>query len=343
MCPLNGRKGACGILLTNTGTPAKPTPHAVRKYLSSFLMDKHVVSMNHFIWWFILHLAILPHRGRASAEKYMQIWTEAGSPFITAHEKIVHGLSAAFREESDLGPVEVRFGMNYGKPSIATALRELKAAGCTRLVVLPLYPQSAHSTTEASIDKVRKSLRRVFWHPQVEFINDYHDHPTYIKAIAAAAKHAGFDPHSDDQLLLSFHSIPLEHIEAGDIYEKQVGETVLAVTGELGLERKRWTIGYQSPFGDPRKWLQPFSTDILKRWGETGAESVFFVCPGFSVDCLETLYDVPAELEPAYLNALLVRGPEKQQGRFTYVPCLDRSKAQVRVLADVIRPHVKGV
>ncbi|MEG1513101.1 MAG: ferrochelatase [Raoultibacter sp.] len=340
---MNDREGVCGILLTNTGTPAKPTPRAVRKYLARFLMDKHVVLMNRFIWWFILHLAILPKRGQATAEKYAQIWQESGSPFLTAHEKLVHGIAAAFQEETELGPIEVRCGMNYGKPSITGALRELKAAGCTRLVVLPLYPQSAHSTTEAAIAQVRKSLHRVFWHPPVDFIENYHDHPTYIKAIAAAAKHAGFDPHSDDQLLLSFHSIPLEHIEAGDTYELQVGETVLAITDELGLERKRWTLGYQSPFGDPRKWLQPFSIDILTRWGEIGVKTVYFVCPGFSVDCLETLYDIPSELEPAYRNTYAAKAPEKQQGKFVYVPCLDRSKAQVRVLTDVIRPHIKGV
>ncbi|MEG1517524.1 MAG: ferrochelatase [Raoultibacter sp.] len=343
MCSVDGKEGICGVLLTNTGTPAKPTPHAVRDYLSCFLMDKHVVSMNHFVWWFILHLAILPKRGRASAKKYAHIWTEEGSPFLVAHDKLAHGLAAALREDTTLGPIEVRVGMNYGKPSIVGALRELKAAGCTRLVVLPLYPQSACSTTAASIDQVRKSLKRIRWRIPTDFIENYHVHPTYVKAIAAAARHAGFDPYSDDQLLLSFHSIPLEHIEAGDTYELQVGETALAITGELELERKRWTLGYQSPFGDPRKWLQPFSIDILERWGEAGVANVYFVCPGFSVDCLETLYDIEAELEPAYKNAFRTDEQEKQQGRFVYVPCLDKTKAHVKVLADIVRPHIEGV
>ncbi|MEG2982886.1 MAG: ferrochelatase [Raoultibacter sp.] len=340
---MSDEAGVCGILLVNTGTPSKPTPRAVRKYLSQFLMDKHVVSVNHFIWWFILHFAILPKRGHTSAEKYASIWTPEGSPFLIAHEKLVRGLTAAFAGDPTAPTVEVRCGMTYGNPSVSTALKQLKAAGVTRLVVLPLYPQTAHSTTAASLDCVRRVLKRMRWKLPCDFIEGYHVAPTYIKALAAAVRHAGFDPQGEDRLLLSFHSIPLEHIEAGDTYELQAGETALGITDELGLDRKRWTMGYQSPFGDPRKWLQPFSTDILARWGEAGGQDVYFVCPGFSVDCLETLYDIKAELAPAYYRALSADGAHRQRGKFVYVPCLDASKAHVKVLFDIVRPSIEGV
>ena len=147
-----------GILLVNTGTPDEPRPHAVRKYLARFLMDPRIVPMNRVGWWFVLHLFILPKRGRASAEKYARIWTDEGSPFTVAHGKLVRGLDAQLAEEG-LDAV-VRCAMSYSAPFVRDAVRELKEAGCTRLVVLPLYPQSAHSTTGSVSDGVARALRR---------------------------------------------------------------------------------------------------------------------------------------------------------------------------------------
>ena len=157
-----------GVLLVNTGTPAVPKPRAVRKYLAKFLMDKRIAPMNRAGWWFVLHLFILPKRGRASAEKYQKIWTDEGSPFTIAHQKLEAGLGAAFEDEGL--DVAVRCAMSYSDPSVLDCVRELKGAGCTRLIVLPLYPQSAYSTTGSvsdSVERLRRQLpRRPHLHPR---------------------------------------------------------------------------------------------------------------------------------------------------------------------------------
>ena len=375
-----------GVLLVNTGTPTVPKPRAVRKYLAKFLMDKRIAPMNRAGWWFVLHLFILPKRGRASAEKYQKIWTDEGSPFTIAHQKLEAGLGAAFEDEGL--DVAVRCAMSYSDPSVLDCVRELKGAGCTRLIVLPLYPQSAYSTTGSVSDSVERALKKARWDVPCDFVDNYHDDPTYIRAIAASIEHAGFKVDSDDKVLFSYHSIPLVDIEAGDTYELQTGATSLAVAGELGLDRRSWTISYQSRFDKGRTWLSPFTRPTLERLAQAAepGSRLFMVCPNFSVDCLETLYDVPYELEPLYRAVIagqkvnadeepgalentgkaaarcddahadladarrrqragddFRRGAHRQRSddeAFIYVPCLNRSKAHLKVLTAVLAPYV---
>ncbi len=333
------RGDSFGILMVNTGTPEEPRPRAVRTYLAKFLMDKRIAPMNRLGWWFVLHLFILPKRGKASAAKYACIWTDEGSPFAIAHQKLEQGLQAALAGEGL--PVTVRHAMSYSSPAVEDTLRALRDEGCTRLVVLPLYPQSARSTTGSVSDSVARALKKMRWDVPVDFIDNYHDDPTYVRAIAASIRHAGFDPESDDRLLFSYHSIPLVDIEAGDTYELQVGASSLQIASELGLDRNRWTIGYQCRFDKGREWLSPYTTDVLSRWAEAGGGRVFLVCPNFAVDCLETLYDVDHELKPFYFDRLREAGRAPRDGDFVYVPCLDRSRAHVKVLADVVRPYLE--
>lgn len=331
-------EGPCGVLLVNTGTPAAPKPHAVRKYLGKFLMDKRIAPMNRVAWWFILHLFILPKRGRASAKKYAEIWTDEGSPFTIAHEKLQQGLQQ-FYDESGRNVI-VRQAMSYGEPTIKHAVRELQNAGCTRLVVLPLYPQSAYSTAGSVTDSAERLVKGALAERTV-VVPDYHNNSVYARAIAASIRHAGFDPASNDRLLFSFHSIPLVDIEAGDTYELQTGASSLQIASELSLERTRWTIGYQCRFDKGREWLSPFTKDVLARWAQAGDGRVFLVCPNFAVDCLETLYDVEHELRPIYLDELR-RADRVLKGReLIYVPCLNKSKAHVKVLASVLEPYLE--
>lgn len=329
----------CGILLVNTGTPAAPRPQAVRKYLAKFLMDRRIAPMNRVGWWLILHLCILPRRGKVSAEKYKAIWSEEGSPFAVAHEKLVSGLSGVFEHEGR--NVVVACGMSYSEPSIRKAVRELKEAGCDRLIVLPLYPQSALSTTGSVSDSIGRELKKAHWDVPCDFVENYHGDPTYVKALASSLLHAGFAVDSTDKVLFSFHSIPLKDIEAGDTYELQAGSSSLQVAGELGIERSRWTIGYHCRFDKARDWLSPYTKDVLSRWAEADVGRVFLICPGFAVDCLETLYDIGHELKPYYFKEIRDRGREPIEENFVYVPCLDRSRAHVKVLSDVLRPYLE--
>lgn len=295
--------------------------------------------MNRVGWWFVLHLFILPKRGVASAEKYAKIWTDEGSPFTIAHNRLETGLAETLTGEGF--DVMVRCAMSYSEPTVHECLKQMRKEGCTRLIVLPLYPQSAYSTTGSVSDSVERARKRLHWDASCDFIDNYHDHPTYVRAIAASIKHAGFDVDSDDKLLFSYHSIPLVDIEAGDTYELQTGASSLQVAGELGIDRNRWTIGYQCQFDKGREWLKPFSREALTRWAEAGVGRVFLICPNFAVDCLETLFDIDYELKPFYFDQIRAAGREPDDNDLIYVPCLDRSRAHLKVLADVLRPHME--
>ncbi len=221
-----------GVIIANTGTPEAPTRKAVKKYLSQFLMDPRICPMPRPVWWTLLHTHILGKRSRASAEKYEKIWTEEGSPLIAITTSLERGLNEYY---ADRGlPVMVRAGMSYGKPQIKRVVKELKEAGCTELVVLPMYPQSAFSTTGSVSDGVEKAVRRARFKGDVCLIDGYGEDATYVRAVAASIRNAGFSEEAGDRLLFSFHSIPLKDIEAGDTYELQTGATSLAVAGELG-------------------------------------------------------------------------------------------------------------
>ena len=375
-----------GVIIANTGTPEAPTRKAVKKYLSQFLMDPRICPMPRPVWWTLLHAHILGKRSRASAEKYEKIWTEEGSPLIAITTSLERGLNEYY---ADRGlPVMVRAGMSYGKPQIKRVVKELKEAGCTELVVLPMYPQSAFSTTGSVSDGVEKAVRRARFKGDVCLIDGYGEDATYVRAVAASIRNAGFSEESGDRLLFSFHSIPLKDIEAGDTYELQTGATSLAVAGELGLDRRAWTISYQSRFDKGRTWLSPFTRPTLERLAQAAepGSRLFMVCPNFSVDCLETLYDVPYELEPLYRAALaglevnaseepgalentgkaasrcdeahadlaathrreraaddFRRGAHRQRSEdeaFIYVPCLNRSRAHLKVLTHILAPYV---
>lgn len=333
-------RGCCGILLVNTGTPAKPNPHEVRKYLSQFLMDRHIVPMNPALWWVILHLFVLPQRGRASAAKYEKIWTEDGSPFALAHENLESRLNELLRQEHI--PAMVRCAMNYGEPSVCRCLQEMKDAECTHVVVLPLYPQSAYSTTGSVCDTVARAFKRIHWDVAYDIIDNYHENTAYISAIVHSIKDAGFNVDSDDVILFSYHSIPFVDINAGDTYPEQVKISSAQIAQELGIDRFRWTIGFHSRFDKEREWLSPFTHDIIMRWAQGGGKRVFLLCPNFAVDCLETLYDITYELEPLYLDYANVAERVSGKDNFVYVPCLNATDTHCRVLLSVLQPYIEG-
>ncbi len=384
-----------GVLLVNTGTPHDPSLKAIRNYLNKFLMDPRIRPMNTFFWWLLLHIHILRVRPQRSVDKYQQLWTDNGFSFNENHKKLSEGLQSYYKEINK--NVLVRYAMSYGEPTIDDALIDLLDNGCESLVILPLYPQSAYSTTGAVRDGVGRALNKLQWKGNAEFIDNYHDDVVYIRAIAASIKNAGFDPSSDDKLFFSYHSIPLADIEAGDTYELQVGATSMAIANELDLERSRWTIGYQCRFDSGRSWLSPFTRQTLESWAESGMnERIFMVCPNFSVDCLETSFEVVYEIKPEFLEKkhrwenpqlqtvryqdLRKEGSESkkvssskskdskdsflshaygnfdgsQRGitvdqsladsddEFVYVPCLNKSKAHLKVLEHVLAPYLEN-
>lgn len=311
-----------GIIIANTGTPIAPTSDAVRSYLSEFLSDPRIRPFHPLAWNIILNAFILPRRSRASANKYQRIWTEQGSPLLA------NMASLASKMEAELAGMPVKVAMSYGAPSMAEALEELQAAGCNQLVVIPLYPQGAFSTTKVVEDKLLNALEALDWNPDLRIVEDYCNHDLYLDAIAESVRKAGFA--DDDALLMTFHSIPMKDVNAGDAYADLANKTAQEVALRLGVDSKRWRIGFQSRF-DSRAWVGPFTAEALSQL-QGGDGRLFVVAPNFSIDCLETLYDIDEVMRHEWAESAGATGVDS----FVYVPCLNDSDAHIALLKALI-------
>lgn len=356
-----------GIIIANTGSPSAPTPEAVEAYLKQFLMDPRIRQLPKPVWKFLLKHMILPNRKHSSAERYRQIWTDEGSPLICIQDRMAAMLQEMFDEEpADGGGYLVASGMSYGAPSIRDVLAGMRDAGCERVVLLPLYPQSAYSPTLAVCDSFQRALDGIGWAPDTVVIDNYHDNALYIDLVAKAISDAGFVPGGPDRLLLSWHAIPLKDERAGDTYRAQIRESVAMIAQRLGMPAEDITVGFQSVFGhNPDAWVSPLSLNILKEWRGSFEGRVFFMNPGFSVDCLETLYDIPNEMEPALtgIGPIDYRAaggiaphadPSADDGQvplaeasdvhpkasLVVIPCLNDSPEHVKVLFDVLKRNL---
>lgn len=322
-----------GVLVSNLGTPDAPTPGATRRYLREFLSDPRVVELPRWVWRPILHGIVLRLRPRRSAHAYQRVWTEQGAPLLVASLRQVDALRELLATRPG-DSVTVALGMRYGKPSIAAALTELRDAGVDRVLVLPLYPQYSSATTASTFDAVvdvLKSWRRV---PELRTVTSYHDQRWYVGALAASIEEAwSQDGGACQRLLFSFHGMPRRTYELGDPYYQQCQETARLVAAELGLERDRWAVSFQSRFGFA-EWLQPYTDATLRQWGESGVASVDVVCPGFSADCLETLEEIAMLNRDVFLGA----GGE----RYRYIPALNDRADHIQGLAELIERHVAG-
>lgn len=319
-----------GVVLANTGTPDSPDPAAVGAYLEAFLQDPRIApAMPSALWRRIVTRHIVPVRSTRSAAKYWTIWDGSDFPLRTLTANLAQKLESHLCSSGI--QAAVRPGMSYGAPSLEDACEALRAEGCTHIHVLPLYPQTAFSTTGAVQDAALRAQDTLGF-PHVEVGGSYAEDALYIQALASAIRQAGFDAQAGDMLFFGFHSIPLTDIRHGDTYEAQVRSTCALVARALQLNDAAWTLGFQCRFDKARKWLTPFAKEELANLAARGLRGrLFYVCPNFAIDCLETLYDVPHELAPLYL------GPNNlPRDRFVYVPCLNDSDAHVQVLANVL-------
>ena len=327
----HGHAPRTAVLLCNLGTPDAPTAPALRRYLGQFLSDPRVVEIPRAIWWLILHGIILRTRPAKSAAKYAGIWTAEGSPLLAWTARQATLLRGWLGERGH--QVLVRHAMRYGQPGIGDVLDALKAEGVTRVLVLPAYPQYSATTTASVCDAVFQWAGRVRTLPELRFVNHYHDHPGYIRALARRVS-AHWQTHGrPDTLLLSFHGVPARTLTLGDPYHCECLKTARLLAQELGLPPERWRVSFQSRFGKAR-WLEPYTEPTLIELARQGVGRVDVFCPGFTSDCLETLEEIALEARDAFLGA---GGRE-----FHHIPCLNDSADWITALADIAEQHLAG-
>jgi ferrochelatase len=327
-----------GVLLVNLGTPDEPTPAAVRRYLAEFLSDPRVVEIPSALWQPILHGIVLRTRPARSAAKYRKIWTPDGSP-LAVHSARQRTLLLGYLGQrmkkaglpSDFCPVEL--GMRYGNPSIDVALRKLRAANAERILVLPLYPQYAASTTASAFDRYADAMRRLRRMPGTRFVESFHDDPGYIRALAQNVNDYWMKNGRGERLVLSFHGVPRRTLERGDPYHCHCHKTARLLTDELGLDRKQWVLSFQSRFGRA-EWLKPYTAATLEALGREGVSRADVFCPGFVADCLETLEEIAIEGRALFLGA---------GGKALHaIPCLNEHPLWIAALADLAWRQLQG-
>ncbi|MDX1692972.1 MAG: ferrochelatase [Ketobacteraceae bacterium] len=315
------------VMLVNLGTPDEPTPGAVRRYLAEFLWDKRVVDAPRWLWWLILNGIILRFRPRRVARLYASVWLKDGSPLMHYTKSLAEKLEA--RLTASLGqPVPVIPAMTYGNPSIAAGSKRLRQENIKKLIVLPLYPQFSATTTAAAFDALAKQLKPCPDVPEILFIRDYHAHPAYIEALKQSVVRYSEGAETPDELVMSFHGIPRRYHSQGDPYPLECHKTGELLAESLGLNDDQWRLTFQSRFGR-EEWLQPYTDKTMESLPKAGTRKIQVICPGFAVDCLETLEEIQEENRKIFQEA----GGES----FQYIPCLNDSDEQVSLLNQLIK------
>lgn len=324
--------GRIGVLLLNLGTPDATDYWSMRRYLKEFLSDRRVIEEPRWKWWPILNLIILTVRPGPKGRDYDAIWnTERNEgPLKTITRDQAEGLVAALANPR----VVVDWAMRYANPTAASRIAALQAAGCDRILVVPLYPQYAAATTATACDDVFRALMNLRWQPAVRVAPPYYDDPAYIDALATSMqKGLTALPFEPEKILASFHGMPQKYLEQGDPYYCQCMKTSRLLRDRLSIPENRWVTSFQSRFGnDP--WLKPCTDETVQSLARAGVRRLAIVAPGFSADCLETLEELDVENRAYFLSA---GGTD-----FAYLPALNASAEGLAVIEAVVRRELSG-
>lgn len=314
------------VVLVNLGTPDAPRSGPVRRYLAQFLGDPRIIELPRWLWRLILHGVILRIRPRQSAKAYQQIWAEDGSPLLLNTEALGRRLQQAL-DARQPGATQVVVAMRYGNPGIDTVFEQLALEGARRVLVVALFPQYSGTTTGSVMDAVGKALRRWRNVPELRVAGDYHDQPLHIEALARSVERHWQEHGRGDRLLLSFHGIPQRYVDNGDPYLSQCHTTARLLRERLQLDDTMLEVVFQSRVGR-EPWLMPYTDIRLLELGREGVGRVQVMCPGFALDCLETLEEIAIRNREDFINA---GGKELE-----YIPALNDSDDQVTALLDFV-------
>lgn len=330
----HGTPSTTAVVLVNLGTPEAPTGPALKRYLKQFLSDPRVVEIPKAIWWLILNGIILNVRPKKSAAKYASVWMPEGSPLRVHTERQAKLLKGVLGQRGH--HLNVTYAMRYGSPSLPSVLAHLKAEGANRILVLPMYPQYAASTTATVVDDAARWLLQTRNQPAMRFVRNFHDDAGYLAALEQSVRRhwqANGNLGENGRLLISFHGLPKRSLDLGDPYFCECHKTGRLLAERLNLRPEQFQICFQSRFGKA-EWLQPYTAPTLAQWGGQGVRRVDVICPGFVADCLETLEEIAQEGRDDFLKA---GGQE-----YHYIPALNEDDAWIKALADIAEQNLAG-
>ena len=322
-----------GVLLVNLGTPDGTEYAPMRRYLKQFLSDKRVIEWPRALWYPILYGIVLNTRPKKSGKAYQAIWNHERneSPLRTFTRAQGEKLAAALKDHAH---VQVEWAMRYGNPSMESVTTHMKAQGCTRILMVPLYPQYAASTTATVNDEFFRVLMGMRWQPAIRTAPSWHDEPAYIEALASSIEtHLAGLSFVPEVIIASYHGIPQSYFRKGDPYHCHCLKTSRLLAERLGETGKKLRSTFQSRFG-PEEWLQPYTDKTVEQLARDGVKSIAVFNPGFVSDCLETLEEIAVEAGEIFHHA----GGEN----FTHIPCLNDSTGGMHVIEAVVRRELSG-
>jgi protoporphyrin/coproporphyrin ferrochelatase len=296
-------KEKTAILLMNVGSPDRPEVKSVNKFLTQFLNDKRVIDLPWLLRKFLVNGIIIPFRVKNSTRLYQKLWTEKGSPLIFYSLEMKEKLQQRLDDNT-----KVFVGMRYGNPGYKSAISEIKKDGFNRLLIFPLYPQFAMSTTETSVIAVEDELKRQKYDIKTSVVEQFYDHPLFINAFAEQAQK--YDIKKYDHIVFSYHGLPNRQIEKchpgikvqdcqcnGTVpehgthcYRATCFATSLKIANALDLDKKDYSISFQSRLS--RNWLSPFTDELLLGKLKEGKKNILVLAPSFVTDCLETIVEI---------------------------------------------------
>lgn len=341
--------GRVGVVLMNLGTPDATDYWSMRRYLKEFLSDPRVIEVPRVIWWFILNLIILTFRPSKSGHAYASIWDKQhnASPLRVITKAQSEALQERLGDE-----VVVDYAMRYGQPSIAAVMDRMMAAGCTRILAAPLYPQYSAATVATAVDKMNEWLGKQRWQPAVRVLPPYYDHPAYIGALSESvrAKLATMN-WQPDVIVASLHGLPLVNCKKGDVYYCHSHKTVRLLAEQLGSGfvkdldgvkelvskgKKKMPpvmLAFQSRFG-AQEWLKPYFAISIEELAAAGMKKVLVICPGFSADCVETLEEIAIAGKEQFMEA--------GGTHYDVVACLNASDTGMDMLEGLVNIELMG-
>ncbi len=327
------------VILINTGTPDNYSKSAVRRYLKEFLCDKRVITMSALKRKILVYGVIAPLRAPRSAKLYRKAWTKDGPPLL------VNSLSLKEKLQASLGEnFEVLLGMRYGNPSLKIALDKAKKSNYSKIVLLPLFPQYASSTTGSCIEAALRHIQSWNNIPEIKIINRFYNYKGFINSFAENI--SNMQPGKYEHILFSYHGLPLSHVHqthhnkpcnlfncTEEINEKNsycynamCYETTRLIAKALSLRPESYTTSFQSRMS--KNWLSPFSDKIVKKKAKEGIKNLLVVSPSFVSDCLETI----VEIDDNYKHIFFENGGEQ----FEMVPSLNDSKSWIEALRNIV-------
>jgi protoporphyrin/coproporphyrin ferrochelatase len=332
-------KHKIGVLLINLGTPDSPSVRDVRSYLSQFLNDPRVIDIPWLLRKILVNLIIVPFRAPRSAKIYKKLWTANGSPLLYYSNRVTELLQQELGSEYD-----VHLAMRYKNPSIPFAMEQMKKNNYARIIVVPMFPQYASASTGSAHDEVMRVLRTWWVIPDVTFISQYYDHPTFIKGIVERARK--YDHTEFDHILFSYHGLPERHVDkvyssglcADHDCENEITEenkfcykatcyaTTRLLASELNIPKEKYTVCFQSRLDE--KWLKPFSDNVVEECAKKGMKKILVFSPAFTADCLETIIEIGEEYQEIFKE----HGGDKVQ----LVESLNDHPLWIRCLKEII-------